>query len=190
MTRPSEILQVKKAWILKHTVSGERQALLTVFPSDQKELEIDEDAVVCDKTGRQDDTLVVGTVAGKWIGKMLLYLKRAGFSDTLFPLTLHKYERAFYENNQAANLNRLNMLLHGNRHGGASLYAIQGGHPLQVQTRGRWASTRSVLRYQKQGRHVRIRTKLRPLELDQAKRDEVFLRNNLASLALKAQRNV
>ena len=189
MTRPGEILKVKRAWLLAHSVNGVRQALLTVFPSDQAELEIDEDAVICDKTGRQDDTMVVGTVAGKWIGKMLLDLKRAGFSDTLFPLTLPKYERAFYENTQAANLGRLNMVLHGNRHGGASLYANQGGQPMEVQSRGRWASTRSVLRYQKQGRYVRIRAKLHPMELNQAKKDEIFLQNNLAALARKAQRD-
>ena len=177
VTRPSEILRATGAWLMEHKRGPwMKKVTLTIFPSDAGEIEFDPDARETDKTGQQDDTLVVGEVLGQWVAKLAKDLKNLCGNGVLLPISLPQFEAAFSESARLAGLERLRMTPHGNRHGGASVMGVNGADSLAIQSRGRWLSTRSVLRYQKKGRYMRLRARLSRAELQKSDADLTFLR--------------
>lgn len=147
LARPSEVLRIDSSWIFPIASStSPGTAGVTFFPSSQS---------ATDKT-RQQDTLDVGAVTQQWwLGDLLRLLQKTHTQGPLFHLTLPLYEKCFRANCVEAGL-AMKGTPHGNRHGGASLMALAEQSSLEIQTRGRWASSQSVLRYRKHGRYLRV----------------------------------
>lgn len=105
----------------------------------------------------QDDTVEVGssTADRGWITSVAraLYRRTPAASDPLFSLTLRSFETRFTALAAAAGLRHV--VPHQLRHGGPSVDAVHGCSAKAIQRRGRWASSRSVQRYMKQGRYLK-----------------------------------
>lgn len=155
---PSEVLRIDASWIFP-VVSQNTPATtgVTFFPSSQE---------ATDKTRQQDDTLDVGVVTQQWwLGDLLRFLAKTRPTGPFFPMSLNLFEKCFHTNCVEAGL-LMKSTPHGNRHGGASLMALAGMGSLEVQTRGRWASSQSVLRYRKHGRYLRVLNSMPAAERD------------------------
>ena len=82
----------------------------------------------------------------------------------LFPeLNLQKYELLFRRVTDKLKLKRFRVIPHTIRHSGPSWGAFQKARTIdEIQSRGRWACMRSVLRYKKPGRLLLETAKLEP----------------------------
>ena len=159
LARPSEVLAMDPSWVFKAKGNdGQTQTAVTFFPSSQAGK---------DKNQQQDDTIVAGEVCVEveWLPQLLLQLLKRKSGGRFFPLSLAQYESEFKSNAESAGLKRFNMTPHGNRHGGASLMSLANRDSVMIQTRGRWAATKSVLRYKKHGRYLRVKAALTADEL-------------------------
>jgi hypothetical protein len=174
LARPSEVLLMDGDWVFKTKSSkGDPVAALTFFPSSQSS---------GDKNKQQDDTIVIGEVTHvPWLTQLMLGLKGKCGKQKFFGITLAQYESEFTKNAAAAGLGRLKMTPHGNRHGGASRMALDGLDSVKIQTRGRWSSNKSVMRYKKHGRYLRVQEALSEDERTRARHALSFIKTALAT---------
>lgn len=124
------------------------------------------DLVVTTKTGTHDDSILVAeaTPRRSFVSDLLarrvraLQAAKAPESAALFPgLTLVAYEQQVRLASRAVGLEQFNITPHMARHGGPSADVFEGTRALaEVQKRGRWASARSVARYEKHARLLRM----------------------------------
>ncbi len=174
LARPSEVLLMDGDWVFKTKSSeGNPVAALTFFPSSQSS---------GDKNKQQDDTIVIGEVTHvPWLTQLMLGLKAKCGEQKFFGITLAQYESEFTKNAAAAGLARLKMTPHGNRHGGASRMSLEGLDSVKIQTRGRWSSNKSVMRYKKHGRYLRVQAALTDDERARARHALLFIKSALAT---------
>ena len=91
------------------------------------------------------------------------------------------FHRLFMQSRAAAGLERSH--LHRLRHGGASADALlQSLTDLDIATRGRWASLKSVARYRRPARYLRALESLPQGSIRRAKEAEEWLTAHLATL--------
>ena len=148
--RPSDWLLARRSWLIA-PVKGQRGSLaawtITFYPATQTRT---------DKAGLQDDTVSIGTTNPRraWLSDLAgLWSAHRPKSALLFTLTLRAFETNLrFLAHQAQLEEAVPQRL---RHGGASADAIIGLSDLELQTRGRWSSNRSVVRYRKPGRYLR-----------------------------------
>ena len=108
------------------------------------------------KTGACDSTVPLDLGRHAWIVRCLEFyldhLDRAG-DIKLFGYTYAQFMDLLKEAADSLSLGHLNITAHSFRHGGASHdRALNTRSLLEVQQRGQWRSTSSVLRYDKHGR--------------------------------------
>lgn len=139
------------------------------------------------KTGQSDETVLVGICGRGWLREVLATLIVTAESERLFPFDLREYERAFGAGMRALNLTSLQGSPHALRHTGPSHDVMEKRITLeQAQKRGRWASFKSVVRYEKHGRMLRQAHKLVPEQHAAASRALAALRSRLV-LAIRAE---
>ncbi|CAE8717298.1 unnamed protein product, partial [Polarella glacialis] len=105
------------------------------------------------KTGHFDDSVLIGDIQHEWLGPMLEIIVRGKRpEDRIFPsLTLASYERLFRDAMQKRFNNCIHATPHSVRHSGPSNDRFHKRRSLlQIQKRGRWASPKSVARYEKE----------------------------------------
>ncbi|CAE8695937.1 unnamed protein product [Polarella glacialis] len=105
------------------------------------------------KTGHFDDCVLIGDIQHEWLGPMLeLIVQGKRPEERLFPsLTLASYERLFRDAMQKRFNNCIHATPHSVRHSGPSNDRFHKRRSLQqIQKRGRWASPKSVARYEKE----------------------------------------
>jgi hypothetical protein len=105
------------------------------------------------KTGHFDDSVLIGDIQHEWLGPMLETIVRGKKpEDRIFPsLTLASYERLFRDAMQKRFNNCIHATPHSVRHSGPSNDRFHKRRSLlQIQKRGRWASPKSVARYEKE----------------------------------------
>ena len=116
------------------------------------------------KTGHFDDHILVGCKTRPWLNQILydfMHMRPEPCKNFLFPgLTLAKLEKVFVEAQKhwgpeyAAS--DIVLTPHVLRHSGPSNDHFQGKMTLdEIRLRGRWASMRSVARYQKHAKLLR-----------------------------------
>jgi len=125
------------------------------------------------KTGQQDDSVLVADTAHSWLSQVLaeLYDKQGDDHKQVFPnLTLAKYESHVRAAVKKLRYDHLAICPHVFRHSGASNDMAQGRRTLEsIRKRGRWASPKSVVRYE---RGALILQQLKKLTEQQKKRAE------------------
>jgi hypothetical protein len=105
------------------------------------------------KTGQFDDSVLIGDIQHEWLGSLLgIITKNKKPEDRLFPsLSLASYERLFRDAMQQRFSNSIHATPHSVRHSGPSNDRFHKRRSLlQIQKRGRWASPKSVSRYEKE----------------------------------------
>ncbi|CAE8674891.1 unnamed protein product [Polarella glacialis] len=105
------------------------------------------------KTGQFDDSVLIGDIQHEWLGPILaLLIKNKTPEDKLFPsLSLASYERLFRDAMQKRYNKCIHVTPHAVRHSGPSNDKFHKRRSLlQIQKRGRWASPKSVARYEKE----------------------------------------
>ena len=120
---------------------------------------------VTTKTGHFDDTLTIGTPNRLWVKDVVAALfRRTDTGQRFWPdLTLARYEQAFKHGCAALKITNLNLTPHVVRHTGPSADRLFNRMSLdQCQKRGRWASPKSVNRYEKHARIMKQLQKLQP----------------------------
>ncbi len=107
------------------------------------------------KTGTQDDTVLLDSSDGGYVGKVLqaVFSRARSQDDPLFPsLTLAKYEQLFRDAKCKLKLGQFGLTPHAIRHSGPSAdFLSKTRVASEIQARGRWWTMQSVLRYQKPG---------------------------------------
>ncbi|CAE8638853.1 unnamed protein product, partial [Polarella glacialis] len=105
------------------------------------------------KTGQFDDSVLIGDIQHEWLGPLLeLLTKNKAPEEKLFPsLSLASYERLFRDAMQKRYNKFIHVTPHSVRHSGPSNDKFHKRRSLlQIQKRGRWASPKSVTRYEKE----------------------------------------
>ena len=106
-----------------------------------------------------------------WIAKLLTHVKVATASEErLFPFTGPRYLELFHACWKAASLPPSHP--HRLRHGGPSMDGLLARNlvsDFDIQSRGEWASTKSVLRYRKPARYLRRLEKISAAQLAETK---------------------
>ena len=101
------------------------------------------------KTATSDDTILLDSPRTPWF-KRLIAAVAGTTTEKAFPL---EYIEFASQVSQAAQKIGVHLVPYQARHSGASIDAANGIRSIQaIQKRGRWASKRSVLRYEKAGR--------------------------------------
>ena len=175
--RPSDWLVTQVAWLrppAKGATAVLRAWTITFYPANQS---------LSNKAGLQDDTIAIGcsNPRRRWVSELagLCALRRRG-SQHLFTLSLREFENSLTILAEQAALPK--RVPHQLRHGGASADAIDGLEDVPLQSRGRWASPKSVLRYRKPGRYLRELALLTPAQLRLARPAESTLLRDLRAL--------
>jgi integrase len=108
------------------------------------------------KTKQQDDTVLFDSVDRPFAGNIVQRVVKPiiGTDVKLFPhLSLAIYEKLFRQVSAKLKLKRFRITPHTIRHSGPSFDRLKNFRSeSQIQERGRWACTRSVMRYRKPGR--------------------------------------
>jgi integrase len=110
------------------------------------------------KSGEYDDTIKANLLF-PWTGDLLKAMKAAcAPQQHIFdPLTLALYESRIRDVMEQLGLEALHLTPHSARHGGASTSMEKGLLDAKgVQKRGRWLAPRSVRRYEKSGKLLRV----------------------------------
>lgn len=112
------------------------------------------EAEVTTKAGTCDDTVNLDQSDSMFIGGMLKTLKRARRGHgRLFSFSPGQIRRRWTWALAALGVSAESFCLHALRHGGASRDAAEKRRPLlEIQKRGRWRTTTTLLRYEKHGR--------------------------------------
>lgn len=160
--RPSEVLNIARQDIIRPT-SKQCKYWGIIFGNS------DLDRVT--KTGTQDDTVLLDSLDRDYAPKVLQLVFKAckGPSDLLFPdLTLAQYEALFRQAKSALGI-RLELTPHSVRHSGPSVDALSKSRSQsEIQARGRWRTSKSILRYQKPGQMLARMGKIQQAVWDQA----------------------
>ena len=144
------------------------------------------------KTRTQDDTIVIGEshTDRSWLNSLLSPLL-LGLTPTgsVFPFGPDRLRKWFESAAVQLDMSSAKFVPHMLRHGGPSMDSL-AGYPLQeIQRRGQWAAIKSVLRYSKHGRYLRILHGL-PLAVRSASAGNIqTLKRELPSLIRKARRS-
>ena len=150
--RPSELVALRPEDVLLPLMGAARYRSIGVVVA-PRELE------VTTKTKAQDDTVLIDGACQPSCGDVLRELariRRGG--DRLFPLlSLNSHERALRDLAKALGIESLEVVPHTMRHSGPSNDLYHGRRSLQaVAKRGRWANIKSVQRYSKSGRLLKV----------------------------------
>lgn len=115
------------------------------------------------KTAQMDDTVVTGRgdLARYFVKDVLasaFAAARRRRSKKLFSvINLHEYERLFRDASKSVSSNTIDVSPHMLRHGGASTDALLKAMSFaELQIHGRWRRDRSVHRYEKHGRFLKM----------------------------------
>lgn len=107
------------------------------------------------KTGTQDDTVLLDSIDRTYAPQVLKWVasRCSSPSSLLFPgVALDTYERLFRNAKCRLNLGKFELTPHSVRHSGPSLDSLSKSRdPSAIQSRGRWRTQKSILRYQKPG---------------------------------------
>ena len=108
------------------------------------------------KTAKQDETILVGSMGTerRWIQRLLpAFLNATRATKSLLGVTSSEYQQAFHSSRKLSALPSAG--LHQLRHGGASMDALVGCSIAEIQSRGRWTSPNSVVRYKRTAPYLR-----------------------------------
>ena len=107
------------------------------------------------KTGTQDDTVLLDSIDRSYAPQVLKMVasRCTSPSSQLFPgVNLDLYERHFRNTKSQLKLGKFELTPHSVRHSGPSLDSLSKARdPSAIQSRGRWRTQKSILRYQKPG---------------------------------------
>ena len=122
----------------------------------------------------QDDTVLLDSLDRSYAPTVLKMVtkKCRQKSDLIFGVcTVHEYEAAFRTACAALGLSQFRLVPHCVRHSGPSVDFLRRARTAtEIQTRGRWATQKSILRYQKPGQMLSKMSKV-PNEIwERAKR--------------------
>ena len=174
--RVGELLRSSASWLIPPSTSGSHsKRALIFFPSDQN---------MKSKTKQQDDTVIVGDLHERaWLNSIAGAVWRRAFPHRrLFPLVyadvLKACKKAFAEVGCSGEV----MCPHRLRHGGASVDALQGKPSTYIKHRGRWTSSKSVSRYMKHGRYLRMMSLLSDQQRNSSRKAEQWLKKHFIKL--------
>ena len=137
--RPNELLQIRPEDLLAPQGARGTWSII-LFPQHRP---------ARSKTGTADDTVMLDSPRLRWLSSLLPSLKACGRSR-VWPWTYVEFFNMFVA---VAKKLDLKLVPYQGRHSGASLDALAKSRTLQdIQKRGRWASHKSVIRYEKTGR--------------------------------------
>ena len=131
------------------------------------------------KTGGADDTVLIGTTHPRraWLTVFLAALRTMRRKTSLlFDLTQTQLNDIYNLGRKATGLAKAG--LHPLRHGGASADKLAGLAEREMQTRGRWASPKSVHRYRRPGPYMRAMEAAEP-QVAAGPANETFLQMEL-----------
>ena len=150
--RPGEMLGLRPSSFLGPIAHASRHWVALLFPQ--------EDAMRS-KVGAADDTILFDSRRTQWMGPLLEVLsKRKPRDEPVMRMTYSQYLSIF---RSAATNVGVDAVPYQGRHSGASLDRGEDARSLNsVQKRGRWASSKSVKRYEKAGLLNRSWTVLNP----------------------------
>ena len=170
--RVGELLRSSASWLIPPSASGSHgKWALIFFPSDQN---------MKSKTKQQDDTVIIGDLQDRaWLNSIAGAVHRRAFPHRrLFPLVypdvLKACKKAFAEVGCSGEV----MCPHRLRHGGASVDALQGKPSTYIKHRGRWTSSKSVSRYMKHGRYLRMMSLLSEQQRSSSRKSEQWLKKH------------
>ena len=148
--RPSELLALRPEDVLLPVRGARRYRSIGVVVA-PRELE------ATTKARSQDDTILVDSSCHEALGPVLAELVRVRASEEqLFPLTLNHYEKILRDVGSAMGLTT-EFVPHTLRHcGPANDLFFERRGMAAVAKRGRWASLKSVQRYGKSGRLIKV----------------------------------
>jgi integrase len=204
--RPSEMLQVRKEDVIEPRGGGYSGTAVIIAPAATRAVRqatsfdimtkpyarrsavLRRPAARPAKSGEFDDTVKAGLLV-KVAGELLAALKKAAspHQEILDPLTLALYEAKMRETMDALGLTELHFTPHSARHGGAStamekrLLDAKG-----IMKRGRWLAPKSVRRYEKAGKLLRMVECAGPELIDNGA--QLLTSNDSASLAYIAKK--
>ena len=174
-SRVGEMMRATAEWLVPPKVAGEQIWAMIFFPSCSAEMS---------KTKQQDDTVILAQSAERrWLNTVVSTLWRRSFpKKRLFNLTYYQVRQACQQGHADLKLKGGTMCPHRLRHGGASLDALSGKPRSYIKHRGRWQSTKSVDRYMKHGRYLRMLGLLSDQQRHDAHLAEKWLKKNLVKL--------
>ena len=144
--RPSEIVSVCRGDVVK-PVSRVCSYWGIIFGNSERG--------VLTKAKTQDDTVLLDSLDRTYAPEVLkLVTKKCRQSTQLIfgVITLKSYEDAVQEACRALGLGQYKLVPHSVRHSGPSIDFLQRSRSAtEIQTRGRWSTLKSILRYQKPG---------------------------------------
>ena len=151
---------------------------LTLFPASR---------TLRSKTGAQDNTFVIGDTSKRraWLQQVAAALhQNAKDRVYLYNLAPGQLNRIYNRGATLAKVDEVN--LHRLRHGGASADGIEQVPEPTIQSRGFWASVKSVQRYKKPGAYLRELSKLSAAQLATAQALERTLAKRLCIVLLQS----
>ena len=150
--RPGELLGLKRGCVLPPTHSGGAWAIL-LFPQEEAERS---------KTNQSDDTVLMDGGRCPWMKPVYSVLAQGPRGEKVFPWKYARLARVF---GLAARRIGVPLVPYQGRHSGASIDAARRHRPLlEIQKRGRWASLKSVTRYEKSGKLSETWRSLTPIQ--------------------------
>jgi len=139
--RPKELLSIQAQDLLPPTVQALECWVLILFPAERGSTS---------KVGEQDDTIPLDLPRCPWLRHAIAALSQRPARQLLFDYTYPQFLSIFTEASAALGLKLVPYLM---RHSGASIdRATDVRSQSEVGKRGRWASVRSIRRYEKRGR--------------------------------------
>ena len=139
--RPSEAISLTSASLLPPTRQGVLSWVVWLFPSEQR---------ARSKTGESDDTVTLDSGRLGWLTEVMSILSEKKKGEPLFETS---YSELFAAMARVTHRLDLALVPYQMRHSGASIDRATLRRSIEsIQKRGRWASARSVRRYEKMGR--------------------------------------
>ena len=174
--RPCDVLPLKVKDLVRPVVAGdEALSQWTVV------LHAREDRLPS-KTGEFDEVLLLdGPGSEKWRPTWIV-LKAKAKHDSLFNLSYRQLAVAFSKAVRSLDYEKAGIVhLYQLRHGGASHDAASHARDMLSSHRDRWASHRSLRRYENGGRLAEVMSRLTPSQVRHAKRQEACLHQVLGT---------
>ena len=143
-------------------------------------------AGVCAKNGQFDIAKPIGCshMDRAWLARLCQVVIRAPHRDaSLLGLKPRRFLELFHLARAAAQVEPAHP--HQLRHGGASADAMHGNTDAALMERGSWSSTRSVARYRKPARYIRLLSLLSASQRAQVKTAPVQIVDIAQALVLK-----
>ena len=143
--RPSEALGLTKGDLIRPTSSVRHWSLL-LHPSE---------GLLSSKTGMTDESLVLDSEEYHWMGPIWEQISAGNSNEALFPFDYLDVYKEVQMAGKAFGLKKFTPYLL--RHSGASIdQACQKRTLTETQKRGRWASMKSVTRYEQHAQLARV----------------------------------